>query len=534
MTASHTLSPPRNKLLRAMGTISLFTLLSRILGFIRDIVIAQTFGAGMAADAFFVAQKIPNFLRRLFAEGAFSSAFVPIFSDYLSSDQESETRRAVEAIFTYLTFILVLVVLTGQIFMPYLMYLIAPGFMDDAEKYTLTVDLTRITFPYILFISLVSLSGGILNSYDRFALTAATPILLNVCLIFGALILSPLFDRPAVGLAVGILLGGIIQLALQFPALKRIGLPFRWRWEPGHPAIKRILTLMGPSIFGVSVSQVNLLFDVFIASWLPAGSISYLYYADRLVEFPLGLVGIALGTAILPALSLKASKGDIEGLKTELIFALRITLILNIPATVGLIVLREPILAMLFERGAFDATNTQATAQALIAYGLGLVAFSSIKVIAPAFFALKDTRTPVRVAMLCMLSNMVLNVALMFPLKHTGLALATTLAAFLNSGLLLYFLHRKLQLQLIKGILPTLLKTTLASTAMAAFLIWSQNYFWYNELSRTKQGLILTVIIMIGLGIFLLAARLIGMTEIVALLKLLKRSSAKKQSQPQP
>ena len=499
------------RLVRAMGTISFFTLFSRVFGFARDIVIARSFGAGMGADAFFVALKLPNFLRRLFAEGAFGTAFVPVFSDYLAQGDHGETQRAAQAVFTMLTIALLLVVVVGQLFMPILIFVVAPGFHDDPSKFQLTVDLTRYTFPYILFISLVALAGGILNSFNRFAVPAATPILLNVSLIVGALLLSPHLDRPALGLAAGVLLGGVVQLAIQLPALARIGMPFRFRWDPRHPAIHRILTLMGPSVLGVSVAQINLLFDIFLASWLPVGSISFLYYADRLVEFPLGLIGIALGTAILPALSAKAAAGDRGGFTADLDFALKLVLIINIPATVGLIALREPILAMLFERGAFDSETTRLTAQALLAYGLGLTAFSTIKVAAPAFYALKDTRTPVRIAIWSMTANMVLNLALMIPLQHAGLALATTLAAFLNAGLLIHRLGKRMAYHPGRAFLRVLLKTSAASLLMYGFILWSRNQFWTPNVGSFWQALLLLAIITGAILIFFLAAWAFGL-----------------------
>ena len=516
-------SKPQHRLVRAVGTISFFTLLSRILGFVRDVVIARFFGAGMGADAFFVALKLPNFLRRLFAEGAFSTAFVPVFSDYIKDGDEGATKEAAQSVFTVLSMVLVLVVVVGQIIMPLLIWVIAPGFSDDPEKYQLTVDLTRITFPYIFFISLVALAGGILNSFHRFALPAATPILLNVCMIVGALYIAPHLERPALGLAVGVLLGGITQLAIQLPALARIGMPFRFRWNLQHPAIRRILFLMGPSILGVSVAQVNLLFDIFLASWLKEGSISYLYYADRLVEFPLGLIGIAMGTAILPALSAKAASGDHAGLKHDLDFGLRLVLMINIPATVGLLVLREPILSLLFERGAFDAETTLLTSQALLAYGLGLTAFSSIKVLAPAFYAMKDTKTPVRIAIICMTSNMVLNVILMIPLQHAGLALATTIAAFLNAALLLKGLEKKIGYRPGRKFFVAMAKTAVASGVLWLFLFLAPMAYWHNPVDSLDKAFILIPIIVAGAVLFFLVAWLLRIEEMKNLASVLRK-----------
>ncbi|MBF0357716.1 MAG: murein biosynthesis integral membrane protein MurJ [Magnetococcales bacterium] len=511
-------------MVRAVGTISFFTLLSRMLGFVRDVVVANAFGAGMGADAFFVALKLPNFLRRLFAEGAFSTAFVPVFSDYLKVGNDSATREAVKAVFTALSLVLVFVVAVGQVIMPVLIWVIAPGFVEDPIKYQLTVDMTRITFPYIFFISLVALAGGILNSFHRFALPAFTPILLNVAMIVGALYIAPQMERPVLGLAIGVLLGGIAQLAIQLPALAKIGMPFSLSWNLKHPAIRRILFLMGPSVLGVSVAQVNLLFDIFLASWLKEGSISYLYYADRLVEFPLGLIGIAMGTAILPALSAKASSGDHDGLKYDLDFGLRLVLMINIPATVGLLLLREPILSLLFERGAFSADATSLTAQALLAYGFGLTAFSAIKVLAPAFYAMKDTKTPVRIAIICMTTNMVLNVLLMIPLQHAGLALATSIAAFLNAFLLLRGLKKKVGYTPGRKFFVVMVKTFLASGVLAGFLVLAKLAFWYSPVTTMDKTVILLPIIAVGIVLFILVAWLLRMEEVRGFKALLRKT----------
>ncbi|MBF0322736.1 MAG: murein biosynthesis integral membrane protein MurJ, partial [Magnetococcales bacterium] len=493
-------------LLRAVGTISFYTLLSRILGFVRDVVIARGFGSGMEADAFFVAQKLPNFLRRLFAEGAFATAFVPVFSTYKAQEDVAAIRHMVMAVFTALVTILMVVVAVGELAMPWLLMVIAPGFGADPEKYRLTVDLTRITFPYILLISLVAMAGGVLNSYRRFAIPAATPILLNVFIILGAEWAAPWFDRPSLGLALGILVGGIVQLLIQIPAMARLGFPLGFRWDPRHPAIRRILKLMGPSILGVSVAQISLILDVFLASWLPVGSISYLYYADRLVEFPLGLIGIAMATAILPALSAKAACGDEAGLNADLEFALRVVMLVNLPASVALIVLREPILVMLFQGGAFNAETTLATSQALLAYSSGLIAFTGVKVVAPAFFARHDTRTPVRVAIFCLLINMVLNVILMIPLKHVGLALATTLTSYLNVTLLLFYLRRQTGFRFGRAVLVTLGKALIASAIMGGGLVWARDVFWHPGLSTLKQVSIVSAIMLGGLLLYLVAA----------------------------
>ncbi|MEO5366492.1 MAG: murein biosynthesis integral membrane protein MurJ [Magnetococcus sp. WYHC-3] len=516
-------------LVRAVGIISFFTMGSRVLGFVRDIVIARMLGAGLGADAFFVALKLPNFLRRLFAEGAFSSAFVPVFSDSLhAKEHQNEPQEVARTVFTVLLVVLMAVVAVAQLLMPLLISLIAPGFLDEPDKFNLTVDLTRITFFYILFISLTALAGGILNSLGRFAVPAATPMLLNLSLIVGALWISPHLERPTMGLALGVFIGGAAQLLLQWPALVQAGMVPGWRWNPKHPAVKRILLLMGPAILGVSVAQVNLLFDLFLASWLPEGSISYLYYADRLVEFPLGLIGIAMGTAILPALSAKASRGDVAGLEADLDFGLRLILFINLPATVALVLLREPLLTMLFERGAFSAVTTEQTARALLAYGSGLLAFSAVKVFAPAFYALKDTRTPVRIAIICMVSNMGLNLLLMFPLQHAGLALATSLASYLNFVLLVRAYRRKTGFRFRPGWGHSLRGAFLASALMGFFLWLGTLGWWSPGLETATQVMILLPLMAGGMFIYFGVAHLWGSQELAVFTTALGRRLRRK------
>jgi putative peptidoglycan lipid II flippase len=509
----------------------MFTLLSRIMGFIRDMVIARGFGAGMGSDAFFVALKLPNFLRRLTAEGAFNAAFVPVFNDYRVNTSRVETAQVVATIFTLMATILVLLVVLAEWFMPGLIFLTTPGFQDQPDKLALTVSLTRITFPYIFFISLVALAGGILNSYNRFTVPAVSPVLLNLCLIGGALWLAPLFDEPTMGLAWGVFLGGVAQLAIQLPALVRLGMPFRWRWAPHHVAVGRVLKLMGPSVLGASVAQINLLFDLFLASWLAEGSISYLYYADRLVEFPLGVIGIALGTAVLPAFSTRAARNDLEGLKHELDFALRLMVTITLPATVGLILLRVPILALLFERGAFDAHTTQQAARALLAYGLGLMAFSGVKLLTPAYFALQDTRTPVRIAIIALVANMVMNLMLIWPMQHAGLALATTLAAWLNVVLLYRRLDARLDFRLGRAFVMTVLKTAGACVVMGLFLEGMLALFWQPGLTTLERVLVLCPLILGGGVLFLAAGWILGLTELRELLGALRR---RKRTTPTP
>ncbi|WP_412479135.1 murein biosynthesis integral membrane protein MurJ [Azonexus sp. IMCC34839] len=427
-------------LLRALATVSGMTLLSRILGFVRDFVIARTFGAGMATDAFFVAFKLPNLLRRLFAEGAFSQAFVPILGEYRNRGSSEETRLLVDHVCSLLAATLLVVTALGIIGAPLLVWISAPGFATEPDKFALTVTLTRITFPYILFMSLVALAGGILNTWSRFSLPAFTPVLLNISFIGMALFAAPYFDPPALALAWAVFIGGILQLAIQFPALKKISmlprLSLNWRLAWSDPGVRRILLLMGPAVVGVSVSQVSLLINTIFASFLDTGSVSWLYYADRLMEFPSGLLGAALGTILLPSLTrLNASENHGEYSKL-LDWGLRLTLLLAAPAAVGLAILAVPLIASLFFHGAFSVEDVFKTRDALVAYSLGLTGLILVKVLAPGFYAKQNIKTPVKIALISLSATQAMNIAFIGWLQHAGLALSIGLAACLNAFLL--------------------------------------------------------------------------------------------------
>jgi len=432
-------------LLRALATVSSMTLLSRILGFVRDFVIARTFGAGLATDAFFVAFKLPNLLRRMFAEGAFSQAFVPILGEYKNKRGDQETLLLIDHVTSILALVLFAVTAIGVATAPVLVWISAPGFAADAGKFDLTVQLTRITFPYIFFMSLVALAGGILNTMSRFALPAFTPVLLNVAFIAMALFAVPYFDPPVLALAWAVFLGGMLQLAIQIPALRRIAMlprpSLNWRAAWQDPGVRRILTLMGPALLGVSVSQISLLINTIFASFLKNGSVSWLYYADRLMEFPSGMLGVALGTILLPSLSkYHASANHLEYSKL-LDWGLRLTLLLAAPAALALAVLAVPLIATLFHHGAFTGDDVFQTRQALVAYSIGLVGLILVKVLAPGFYARQNVRTPVKIALISLVATQVMNLAFIGWLQHAGLALSIGLAACLNAALL----HRGLR-----------------------------------------------------------------------------------------
>lgn len=435
-------------LLRALATVSGMTLLSRILGFVRDFIVARAFGAGLATDAFFVAFKLPNLLRRMFAEGAFSQAFVPILGEYKNKRGDAETRVLVNHVATILTLVLFAVTALGVAAAPVLVWISAPGFAADADKFELTVSLTRITFPYIFFMSLVALAGGILNTWSRFALPAFTPVVLNLSFIGMVLFAAPYFAQPAMALGWSVFLGGVLQLALQFPALRRIAMMPRpsldWRAAWADPGVRRILTLMGPALIGVSVSQISLLINTIFASFLDTGSVSWLYYADRLMEFPSGMLGVALGTILLPSLSKYHADARPEDYSRLLDWGLRLTLMLAAPAALALALLAVPLIATLFHHGAFGANDVLRTREALVAYSIGLTGLILVKVLAPGFYARQNVGTPVRIALVSLAATQAMNALFVFwlHLQHTGLALSIGLAACLNAALLYFGLRR--------------------------------------------------------------------------------------------
>ncbi|HHJ13618.1 MAG TPA: murein biosynthesis integral membrane protein MurJ [Gammaproteobacteria bacterium] len=430
------------RLLQSTAVVGVMTLVSRVLGLARDMVLAR-FGVGAGMDAFFVAFKIPNFTRRLFAEGAFSQAFVPVLSEYRARREHAEVQALVDHVAGTVLGLLGLLVLAGVLASPVLVILFAPGFWSDPYKFDLTAHMLRFTFPYLLFMALVAFAAGILNSYGRFAAAAFTPVWLNVVLIGAALGVAPRLEQPMLGVAWGVLLAGFVQLGFLLPALARVRLLPRPRWGLRDPGVRRIMKLMVPGIIGSSVSQINLLFDTLLASFLVTGSVSWLYYADRLVEFPLGIFGIALATVILPMLSHAHADGSGARFAQILDAGLRWVLLIGLPAMTGLMLLARPALSTLFEYGGFSGADVDMATLALLAYGVGLPGFMLTKVLAPAFYSRQDTVTPVRIAIRAMIANMVMNLLFVVPLvwldvpgAHAGLALATALSAWLNAGLL--------------------------------------------------------------------------------------------------
>jgi putative peptidoglycan lipid II flippase len=499
-------------LLKALATISGMTLLSRILGFVRDTVIARAFGAGIYSDAFFVAFKLPNLLRRLFAEGAFSQAFVPILAEYKTRRGPEETRDLIDHVSGLLLLALVAITALGILAAPALVYVSAPGFAASPQKFDVTVQLLRLTFPYILLISLVSLAGGILNTWSKFSVPAFTPVLLNLSFIACALWLTPYFDPPVLALGIAVVLGGILQLAFQVPHLAKLGLVPRFRLNFRHEGARRILKLMGPAVFGVSISQISLLINTIFASFLVTGSVSWLYYADRLMEFPTGMLGVALGTILLPSLARHHADDAGERYSELLDWGLRLTLLLALPAAVGLAMLAEPLIATLFYYGKFTAHDLAMTQQALVAYSLGLLGLIMVKVLAPGFYARQNIKTPVKIALITLVATQLMNLAFIIPLRHTGLALSIGLGACLNAGLLYYHLRRHDIYRPQPGWFLFLFKLAAAVTlmALALWLVGTRVPGVWLHGGILARALYLSGFILAGAGAYFAALWLMG------------------------
>lgn len=498
-------------LLRALAMVSSMTLISRILGFIRDVVIARLFGAGLFTDAFFVAFRIPNLLRRLFAEGAFSQAFVPILGEYKNRRGDAETRLLVDHVAAALALALFVVTLIGIVAAPLIIYVSAPGFAATPEKFELTVSLLRVTFPYILFISLVALAGGILNTYGRFSVPAFTPVWLNLSFIGFALWAAPHFDPPVAALAWAVFCGGVLQLLFQLPFLARIGMLPRLRLDLRHEGVWRVARQMGPAVFGVSVGQISLLINTIFASFLVTGSVSWLYYADRLMEFPTGMLGVALGTILLPSLSKHYADRSAVEYSALLDWGLRLTLLLALPAAAALALLAVPLTATLFHYGAFSAADVLATRAAVIAYSAGLIGLILVKVLAPGFYAQQDIRTPVRIAVMTLVATQLMNFVLIWPLQHVGLALAIALGACLNAALLYRTLrHRGIYMPQ-PGWGAFLLKLVIAVYAMA-MVLWlaSGDTAEWLRAGAVERAARLTGVVALGAATYFAALWILG------------------------
>jgi putative peptidoglycan lipid II flippase len=529
MTAGNDHHHHRRALTGAAGLIGLFTLLSRLLGLLREMAVAWIFGAKDAADAFYVAFRLPNLLRELAAEGSMSAGFIPVFTEYLSTRSRQEARHLANASFTLMCVALAIVSLIGLLASPWLVRAIAPGFSANADKFELTVALTRIMFPYLLFIGLAALTMGVLNSLKAFQAPALASSAFNVCVIVVTVVLGPRLDQPVIAVAIGVLVGGLAQFAVQLPSLAAHGMSFRWRWTPTHPGLRQMLWLILPTTIGLSVSQVNLVVNTLLASLLPGGSVAYLNYAMRLIQFPLGLFGVAVATAILPTLSSHATLGEQAAFRQTTLFGLRLVFFITVPSMVGLIILRDPIVQVLFQHGAFDAQAAAGTASALMAYSLGLWAFAGVRVVVQAFYALQDTRTPVRAAVTAMGINIALNLLLMGPLRHTGLALATSISSIINFVWLLSLLIRRHGGFELDELWRSHGKVLLASLAIV-LIGWpiSAMALWQQDGQAWLKGCWLAIGLAASVVGFCAAAAWLGSEELAVMWQLLRQKLGKR------
>ena len=506
----------RAGVVRAVGAIGLATLASRVLGYGRDIVLARAFGAGPLTDAFFVAFRIPNLLRRLLAEGALSTAIIPVFSETLAREGPGSFGRMIRAVAGVGTVVLAGVSALGVLLAPWLVGLMAPGWRTDAALFDLAVRLTRLMFPYLLLVGLAALAMGALNTHHRFFTAALAPAVLNVAMIAAVLGLGGWLDPPIIALAVGVLAGGVGQFAVQLPELRRLGIPLAPTLEWTHPALRRIAHRLWPAVFSLAAVQVTVVVNTLLASLLRAGTVSYLYYADRVMEFPLGVFGIALATAVLPSMSTQAARGERVALRSTLGFALRLSAFIAVPAAVGLVALREPIVRLLLERGQFGPAESFYTAQALAGYAVGLPAFSATRIAAQTFYALGDTRTPVLVGFAAVAANVAFALSLMWPLEHVGLALASSLSAYVNLAGLLWLLGRRLDGLGRADLARSLARTLAASAPMLAWCLWSA-----GALGGTGAGAV--VALAVGAAAYVAAAALLRAPELRDLLQMLRR-----------
>nr|WP_301337684.1 MULTISPECIES: murein biosynthesis integral membrane protein MurJ [Vibrio] len=505
-------------MLKSGMIVSAMTLISRVLGLVRDVVVANLMGAGASADVFFFANKIPNFLRRLFAEGAFSQAFVPVLTESHAQGDMDKTRELIARAAGTLGVIVSIVTIIGVLGSGVVTALFGFGWFLDwmhggpsAEKFELASVMLKITFPYLWFITFVALSGAILNTLGKFAVSSFTPVFLNVMIILAAWFISPQMSQPEIGLAIGVFLGGLVQFLFQIPFLIKAGVMVKPKWGWRDPGVVKIRTLMIPALFGVSVSQINLLFDTFIASFLQTGSISWLYYSDRLLEFPLGLFGIAIATVILPALSRKHVDAHSEGFAHTMDWGIRMVTLLGIPAMLGLMVLAKPMLMVLFMRGEFSPQDVHQASLSLLAYASGLLNFMLIKVLAPGYYSRQDTKTPVKYGIIAMLTNMVFNAIFAYFYGYVGLAIATALSAFVNMALLYRGLHIAGVYQVTKRTVFFIIRLMVAGAAMVAAILWQLEDMsvWLNWSFAHRSG-VLGMLIALGASVYLAVVFLLG------------------------
>jgi len=522
------------KIAKRAGMVGFFTFISRIAGLIRDMSIASAFGTQAAADAFFVAFRIPNLLRRLFAEGALTVSFVPVFTEYLKKPKD-EVKKVVDATFTFQCTILLLVAAVGIATSPWLVKLTAWGFSKDPEKFELTVFLTRVMFPYIVLISLAAWAMGILNTMKHFSSPAASPIFMNLGIIFGATVLTHYVHPPVLGVAIGVMIGGVFQLGCHFPFLGKFGFMPRFYWDPKHPSIKKILGMMAPAAYGAAVYQFNVLAGTFLASFLPTGSVSYLWYADRVMEFPLGIFAVSLATVILPTLSDHAADKNFKALKETFAYGLKMIFFITIPAAVGLILLSDEIIRTLLHRGNFSEASVSATSAALMAFAVGLPFIAGVRVTSSAFYSLQDSKAPVRVATMAVAVDLVMSLILMRFFGHVGIAMAVTCASIFNFFMHVVDFRKKVGALGLRKILLGVLKTLVASFAMGA-TVWSVRRFvplWEGREGTLWNAMKMSAHIGIGAGVYFVMAMALRMEEVDGLFKALNRRKARG-TQPPP
>ena len=507
------------QLLQSTSVVSAMTLLSRILGLVRDVVFARFFGATIVMDAFIVANRIPNMLRRFFAEGAFSQGFVPVMARYKENNDHAESRQLVDAVAGTLGLILFLVTLIGVVAAPLLVLIVAPGFIGEDGRFDLATAMLRFTFPYLLFVSMTAFAGGILNTYGKFGAPAFTPVILNIVLIASALWLSPQMEEPGMALAYGVFVAGLLQLLFQIPFLAKIHAVPRPKWRPRHPGVKRIGALMLPAIFGSSVAQINVLLGGAIASLLGVGKISLLYFSDRLMEFPLGLFGIALATVTLPTLSRQAANSSMREFSNTVDWSMKLVVLIAVPAAIGLILLAEPLVATIFFGGEFTRFDVQMTALSLQAFALGLIGFSFVKILAPAYFAREDTKTPVKAGLMALVVNLVLSVVLAYTLTragyvgaHAGLALAISVAAILNAWLLYHGLRKDKVVVHSPGWSFLLLRFFGANAAMTVAIVWMHRPLdWWIDAGVLDRSFWLGAVVIVGAVVYFGVLVLLGL-----------------------
>ena len=512
-----------SKVAKAAGIVSAVTMVSRVFGLARDMVIAAFFGASWMTDAFWIAFRIPTTLSRLLGEGSLTASFIPVFTEYLQKKTKDEALELAYNVFTFISIILTFVSVLGIIFSPFIISIIGHGFISDPRQFTLAVFLNRLMFPYVFIISLGALCMGILNSFRRFTSPALSPVMWNISIIAAALTLRNLFAEPITALAVGVMIGGVLQLFLQWPFLRKCGVQFKFRFNFRHPGLKQIALLMIPAMLGAGITTINVFVSSTLASMLPGGSVTYLFYADRIMELPLGVFAIAIGTAVLPSFSRHAAAGNMDELKSSISFSLRLMLFLTIPSTFALMALNLPIISVLFQRGAFNMQAAICTSEALFFYGMGLWAFSVVRVFVQSFYALQDAKWPMRAAMIAFVVNLIFSLALMYSMKHKGLALANSLSAVFNVFILSFVLRKKIGKFLDRNFYISTLKIIASSVVMLGAIVVIEVFMpWDSDSSFRSRLIYLLTTITAGAATYFVCTYLLKSPEMHSIVRLLK------------